>query len=162
MTSIEKSPFVEAATGQSNDQVNTRIDTQINELEDSFQDYDINAMSMRANSRSGDKSWNNSFDKPSQRNNSFNSSHSSRSNYRDNSYSSNRDNQMDKDSTGTTLEISDTNKHRDTIRETNITSIDTTKTKTETGLITEEDQINTNTIGINIKHRSFLNSRTKT
>ena len=87
-----ESSFVEAATGRSNDQTNTRIDTQINELEDSFQDYDINAMSTRANSRSGDRSWNNSFDKPSQRNNSFNSSHSSRSNYRDNSYSSSEDN----------------------------------------------------------------------
>ena len=69
---------------------------------------------------------------------------------------------IDKDSTGTTLEIRDTNKHRDTIRETNITSTDMTITKTETGLITEEDQINTNTIGINIKHRSFSNSQTKT
>ena len=85
--------FVEAATGQSYDQINTRIDTQINELEDSFQDYDINAMSTRANNRAGDRSWNNSFDKPSQRNNSFNSSHSSRSNYRDNSYSSSEDTQ---------------------------------------------------------------------
>ena len=89
----KESSFVEAATGRSNDQVNTRIDTQINELEDSFQDYDINAMSTRANSRSGDRSWNNSFDKPSQRNYSFNSSHSSRSNYRDNSYSNSEDNQ---------------------------------------------------------------------
>ena len=89
----KESSFVEAATGRSNDQVNTRIDTQINELEDSFQDYDINAMSTRANNRSGDRSWNNSFDKPSQRNNSFNSSHSSRSNYRDNNYSSSEDNQ---------------------------------------------------------------------
>ena len=45
-------------------------------------------MSTRANSRSGDRSWNNSFDKPSQRNNN-----SSRSNYGDNNYSSNEDNQ---------------------------------------------------------------------
>ena len=89
----KESSFVEAATGRSNDQVNARIDTQINELEDSFQDYDINAMSTRANSRSGDRSWNNSFDKQSHRNNPFNSSHSSRSNYRDNSYSSSEDNQ---------------------------------------------------------------------
>ena len=89
----KESSFVEAATGRSNDQVNTRIDTQINKQEDSFQDYDINAMSTRANSRSGKRSWNNSFDKPSQRNNSFNSSHSSRSNYRDNSYSGSEDNQ---------------------------------------------------------------------
>ena len=85
--------FVEAATGRCSDHNNTRIDTQINKLEDSFQDYDINAMSTRNTNRSGDRSWNNSFDKSSQRNNSFNSSHSSRSNYRDNSYSSNEDTQ---------------------------------------------------------------------
>ena len=89
----KESSFVEAATGRSNDQANTRIDTQVNELEDSFQDYDINAMSTRANNRSGDRSWNNSFDKPPQKNNSFNSSYSSRSNYRDNNYSSSEDSQ---------------------------------------------------------------------
>ena len=85
--------FVEAATSRYNNQSNMRIDTQINELEDSFQDYNINAMSTRNTNRSGDRSWNNSFDKSSQRNNSFNSLHSSRSNYRDNSYSSNKDTQ---------------------------------------------------------------------
>ena len=89
----KESSFVEAATGRSNDQANTRIDTQVNELEDSFQDYNINTMSTRANNRSGDRSWNNSFDKPPQKNNSFNSSYSSRSNYRDNNYSSSEDNQ---------------------------------------------------------------------
>ena len=49
-------------------------------------------MSTRANNRS-DRSWNNSFDKPPQKNNSFNSSYSSRSNYRDNNYSGSEDNQ---------------------------------------------------------------------
>ena len=48
------------------------------------------------------------------------------------------------------------------IRETNITSTDTTITKTETGLIIEESQTNSNTIGINIKRRSFSNFQTKT
>ena len=73
-----------------------------------------------------------------------------------------RTTKIDKVSTETTLGVRDTNKHRDTIRETNTTSTDTTITKTEAGLITEEDQTNTNTIGINIKHRSFSNSQTKT
>ena len=73
-----------------------------------------------------------------------------------------RTTKIDKVSTETTLEVRDTNKRRDTIRETNTTSTDTTITKTETGLITEEDQTNTNTIEINIKHRSFSNSQTKT
>ena len=73
-----------------------------------------------------------------------------------------RTTKIDKDSTGTTLEMKDTNKHRDTIRETNTTSTDITITKTETGLITEEDKTNTNIIGINIKHRHFSNTQTKT
>ena len=127
--------FVEAATGKYNNHSNTRIETQINELEDLFQEYDINAMSTRSTNRSGDRSWNNSFDKSSQRNNSFNSSHSSRSNYRDNSYSS---------------------------KETRTTRTGMRTTKTETGLITEGGQINTNTIGINTKHKSFSNFQTKT
>ena len=73
--------FVEAATGSYNDQSGTKIETQINELEDSFQEYDINAMNTRSTDRSGDGSWNRS----SSRNNSFNSSQNSRSNYRGNS-----------------------------------------------------------------------------
>ena len=81
--------FIEAATGRYNNHNNTRIETQINELEDSFQEYDINAMSTRSTNRSGDGSWNSSFDRSSQRNNSFNSSQNSRSNYRGNSYSNN-------------------------------------------------------------------------
>ena len=53
-----------------------------------------------------------------------------------------RTTKIDKVSTETTLEVRDTNKCRDTIRETNTTSTDMTITKTETGLITEEDQTN--------------------
>ena len=83
--------FVEAATGRYNDQIGTKIETQINELEDSFQEYDINAMNTRSTNRSRDTSWNGSFDRSSNRNNSFNSSQNSRSNYRGNSYSSNDD-----------------------------------------------------------------------
>ena len=66
--------FVEAATGRYNDQSRTKIDTQINELSDSFQEYDINAMNTRSTNRSGDGSWNGSFDRSSSKNNSFNSS----------------------------------------------------------------------------------------
>ena len=69
---------------------------------------------------------------------------------------------IDKDSTEIAPETRDTNKHQDTIRETKSTRTGTRTTKTETGLITEEDQINTNTIEINTKHKSFLNFRTKT
>ena len=81
--------FVEAATGRYNDQIGTKIETQINKLEDSFQEYDINAMNTRSTNRSRDASWNGSFDRSSNRNNSFNSSQNSRSNYRGNRYSSN-------------------------------------------------------------------------
>ena len=83
--------FVEAATGKYNDQSGTKIETQINELDDSFQEYDINAMNTRLTNRSGDGSWNKSFDRLSSRNNSFNSPQNSRSNYRGNNYSSNND-----------------------------------------------------------------------
>ena len=119
-------------------------------------------MSTRANNRSGDRSWNNSFDKPSQRNNSFNSSHSSNQITGITVTPAVRTPKIDKDSTGTTLEVRDTNKHRDTIRETNITSTGMTITETGRGLTTEGDQTNTNTIETNIKHRSSSDSQTKT
>ena len=83
--------FVEAAAGRYNDQSSTKIETQINELEGSFQEFDINAMNTRSTNRSGDGSWNGSFDRSSSRNNSLNSSQNSRSNYRGSSYSSNND-----------------------------------------------------------------------
>ena len=83
--------FVEAATGRYNDQNGMKIETKINELSDSFQEYDINAMNTRSTNRSGDGSWNGSFDRSSSKNNSFNSPQNSRSNYRNNSYPSNND-----------------------------------------------------------------------
>ena len=55
--------FVEAATGRYNDQNRTKIETQINKLSYSFQEHDINAMSTRSTNRSGDESWNGSFDR---------------------------------------------------------------------------------------------------
>ena len=83
----KETSFVEAATGKYNDQSSTKIETKINELDDSFQEYDINTMSTRLTNRSGDRSWNRSFG----RNNSFNSSQNSRSNYRGDNYSSSND-----------------------------------------------------------------------
>ena len=81
--------FVEAAAGGYNDQSDTKIETQMNELKDSFQEFDINAMNTRSTNRSRDGSWNSSFDRSSSRNNSLNSSQNSRSDYRDHGYSSN-------------------------------------------------------------------------
>ena len=66
--------FVEAATGRYNGQSGTKIETQINELEDSFQECDINTMNTRSTNRSGDGTWNGSFDRSSSRNSSLNSS----------------------------------------------------------------------------------------
>ena len=83
--------FVEAAMGRYNEQNGTKIETQINELSDSFQEYDVNAMNTRSTNRSGDRSWNGSFDRSSSKNNSFNSPQNSRSSYRNSNYSSNND-----------------------------------------------------------------------
>ena len=83
--------FVEAASGRYNNQNCTKIETQINELDDLFQDCDINAMNTRTTNRSGDGSHNGSLNRSSSRNNSLNSSYNSRPNYRNNSYSSNSD-----------------------------------------------------------------------
>ena len=83
--------FVEAATGRYNKQNGTKIETQINKLSDSFQEYDVNAMNTRSTNRSGDGSWNGSFDRSSSKNNSFNSPQNSRSSYRSSNYPSNND-----------------------------------------------------------------------
>ena len=77
--------FVEAASGRYNNLSCTKIKTQINELDDSFQDCGINVMNTRSTNRSGDGSFNRS----SSRSNSLNPSYNSRPNYRNNSYSSN-------------------------------------------------------------------------
>ena len=83
--------FVEAASGCYNEQNNTRIDTQINKLDDSFQECDINAMNTRSTNRSTNGSHNGSFDRSGSRNSSLNSSYNSRPNYRNNSYPNNSD-----------------------------------------------------------------------
>ena len=57
-----ESSFVDAVAGRYSEQNAMKIDTQINELDDSFQDCDINAMSTRSTNRSADGSFNGSFD----------------------------------------------------------------------------------------------------
>ena len=74
--------FVDVASGRYNEQTTTKSETQINELDDSFQDCDINAMSTRSTNRSTDGSFNRSFDQSSSRNSSYNSSFNSRPNFR--------------------------------------------------------------------------------
>ena len=76
-----ESSFIDAASGRCNEQP-TKIETQNNELDNSFQDCDINAASTRSTNRSSDGSFNGSFDRSSSRNNSYNSSFNSRPNFR--------------------------------------------------------------------------------
>ena len=83
--------FVEAASRRYNEQNCTKIETQINELDDSFQDWDINVMNTRSTNKSGDRSFNGSFNRSSSRNRSPYSSYNSRPNYRINSYPNNND-----------------------------------------------------------------------
>ena len=83
--------FVEAATGRYNEENGTKVETKINKLSNSFQEYDVNVMNTRSTNRSGDGSWNRSFERASSKNNSFNSPQNSRSNYRSSDYSSNND-----------------------------------------------------------------------
>ena len=79
-----ESSFVDAAAGRYANQNTTKIDTQINELDDSFQGCDINAVSTRSTNRSTDGSFNGSFDRSSSRHNSHHSSFNSRPNFRSN------------------------------------------------------------------------------
>ena len=96
-----ESSFVDAASGRYNKQNAPKIDTQISEIDDSFQDRDINAMSTRLTNRSADGSFNGSFDRSfsNSRNNSYNlpynSSQNSRPNFRNGSrYQSSDNNQI--------------------------------------------------------------------
>ena len=83
--------FVEGASGHYNEENNTGIDTQINELDDSFQECNINTMNTRATNRLTDGSHNGSFNRSGCRNSSLNSSYNSRPTYRNNSYPNNSD-----------------------------------------------------------------------
>ena len=80
--------FVDATTGRAGE---TKL-TQINELDDSFPDYEINAMSTRSTDRSGNRSFDRSFDRSSSRSRSHNSSFNSRPNFRSNNSSFNSSN----------------------------------------------------------------------
>ena len=90
---IDRESFVNAAVRRYAEQNATKIDTQINELDDSFQDCDINAVSTRSTYRSTDRSFNDSFNRLSSRNSSHNSSFNSRPNFRNNSGYSGDNNQ---------------------------------------------------------------------
>ena len=101
--------FVDATSGNSTE---TKI-SQINELDDSFPDYDINAMSTRSTDRSGNRSFDRSFDRSSNRSSSQNSSYNSRSSFRSNNNSFNSSEQTkfrtENKSTGNTFQPRNTN-----------------------------------------------------
>ena len=97
-----ESSFVDAASGRYNEQNTPKINipTQINKLDDSFQDCDINAMSTKSANRLADGSFNGSFDRSSSNsrknsyNSPYNSSQNSRPNFRNSSrYQSSNNNQ---------------------------------------------------------------------
>ena len=76
--------------GRYNEQSGTKMETQINKLSDSFQEYDVNAMNTRSTNRSGDGSWNGSFDRSSSNyssnNDGYNRQNYNRDNGRNRSY----------------------------------------------------------------------------
>ena len=95
---INREPsFIDAAAGKYNKHNITKIDTQINKLDDSFQDCEINGMNTRSTNRSADRSFKRAFDRSSSRNSSYPSSFNSRPNFRNNcEYSGNNDNMQNR------------------------------------------------------------------
>ena len=80
--------FINASMAQQEENKGTSIDIQINKLDDSFQDMDINYMNTRSssqNSQNSNRSFNNSFSKSS-RSSSQNSPGSYRPNFRQNNF----------------------------------------------------------------------------
>ena len=130
--------FVEAATGKYSDHNNTRIDTQINELEDSFQDYDINAMSTRNLQTDQETDPGTTHSTNCHREIILSIHHIVLDQVSEITViPATKMHKIDRDFTETTPETGDTNKHRDTTREIKATRTDMRTTKTETGLITE-------------------------
>ena len=68
----------------------------------------------------------------------------------------------DRDTTETTTEVEDTNTTQDMNRETKTTKTGMIIILKEIGLTTEGDQTNTNTTETNPRHKSSLNSQTRT
>ena len=152
--------FVEATAGGYNDNNSMKINTQINELDDSFQDYDINAMSTRSTNRSSEGSLNLSFDRSSSRGSSHNSSFNSRLNFRSNSnYQGNYENRQgyNRDTNrGRQFQQNSRYDQRNHSYQNRLKLV-----KTDTGL-TGDDQININTTETKLKLKSHLNLLNKT
>ena len=147
--------FVEAAAGRYNDQSSTKIETQINELEDSFQEFYINAMNTRSTNRSRDRSW----DRTDHQAEIIHLTHQITE---VTATPVTMIHTTGKATTETTAETEDTSNNRDMNRETKITKTGMITTKIETGSTIEEDQINTNTTETNTKHRSSSSSQIRT
>ena len=164
--------FVKAATGRYNDQSGTKIETQINELSDSFQEYDINAM----NTRSTNRSWEMDPGTDHLTDHQAKIIHSIHLKTLDQITEATVTRVTTTATIGrttaeTTAGTEITNNNQDMNREIKTTQtgitilrieIGMTITKTDTGLTTEGDQTNINTAETNTKPKSSSNSQTKT
>ena len=151
--------FVEAAAGRYNNQNYMKIETQINELDDSFQDCDINAMNTRSTNRSGNGSLNGSFNWSSSSNSSQNSSFNSRQITETTAIPITITHTTDKAATETTIETEYTKRTQGTTKETKVIKTGMIITKIETSLTTEDDQTSINTTGTNQRHKSSSNTQ---
>ena len=142
----KETSFVEAATGRDSDHNNTRIETQINELEDSFQEYDINVMSTRSTNRSETDPGTvllTGHHKETTRS----IHHKLLDQITEVTVTPTmKIHKINKASTETTAEIEGISNNQDTNRENRTTRTGMRTTKIETGLTTGEDQTNTNII----------------
>ena len=156
----QKTSFVEAAMGRYNEQNSTKIKTQINELSDSFQEYDVNAMNTRSTNRSGD-GMDHLTDHQAKIIHSIH--HKILDQVTEAAITqATMTATTDRTTAKTTTETEITNNNKDTNREIRTTQTGMTITKIETGSTTEGNQTNINTTETNTKPKSSSNSQTKT
>ena len=157
-----ESSFVEAASGRYNDQSCKKIETQINVLDNSFQDYDINTMSTRSTNRSGDGS---STDLLTDRQAEIIHliPHKIPEQITETTATLvTMIHTTDRATTEITTETEVTNTTQDTNKGTKITKTGMITIKIKTGLTIEEGRTNTNTTETNTRHKSSSNSLTRT
>ena len=153
--------FVEAPAGRYNNQNCTKNETQINELDDSFQDCDINAMNTRSTNRSTDRSFNGSFDRSSSRNTPSTPQIILDLVTETTATLTTMTHTTGRDTIETTIETGDTNTTQDLNSKAKTIKTGTITIKIEIGSTTE-DQTNTNITGTNPKHKLSSNSQIKT
>ena len=145
-----------------------KIYTPINELDDSFQDCDINAMSTRSTNRLGDRSMDlltglqaeTVYITPhlflDQITEIITTTPTAMTHTADRATT---ETTTDRATTETTIETEDTNIIQDMTKETRTTKTGMITIKIETGLTTEDNQTNISTTGANPKHKSSSNTQ---